>query len=498
MRVGRDLAMIDAQHVAQKYAGSRAGFELVHYQEVGLPYYKLVFDALIQERKPVGPIDEYLLRAVAEGIDTLEDVAGILGLERPLVDASVVRLNQVDHLDYRLEGDRHVLRITALGERALGGWMESTPERRQLFLGFDRLTWQATGRHFRSLLLPRDARDQGLIELPAQWKKRIGPGDLDLDEVSRALGELGRQKKEAAIDLISILDVSNYRMVLPAVALVFAAEAEEDQQVALVVDGRISEPHGIAFAKIDGPQRAGLLVGGGVSDEERPDLPDDVREGRTPLTQVSEIIAHVGAAAESVDRARTATVTASTADSAEEISAAREEEAVTESELVSATRALAELPVRAIQTYEHRALLEEALRTSKRRLLIISPWIRGDVVNGGFVSALRGCARRDVDIHIGWGTSDDSPEDEAKREPVRRLTKLATEFSSVTVAFLGNTHAKVLAWDDHLVVTSFNWLSFRGDRNRMFRQEEGTLISAPVYVNREYEKYRRQVTSAHP
>jgi len=48
---------------------------------------------------------------------------------------------------------------------------------------------------------------------------------------------------------------------------------------------------------------------------------------------------------------------------------------------------------------------------------------------------------------------------------------------------LGNTHAKVLIKDSEFAaVTSFNWLSFKGDPHRTFRDEQGTLLQVSELV----------------
>jgi hypothetical protein len=79
-----------------------------------------------------------------------------------------------------------------------------------------------------------------------------------------------------------------------------------------------------------------------------------------------------------------------------------------------------------------------------------------------------------VRIHIGYGI--DSYADGSHADAINRLHLVANEFQNVTVACLGNTHAKTLIWDDNFVSTSFNWLSFRGDKDRTYRQETGLLI----------------------
>jgi hypothetical protein len=56
----------------------------------------------------------------------------------------------------------------------------------------------------------------------------------------------------------------------------------------------------------------------------------------------------------------------------------------------------------------------------------------------------------------------------------------------------GYTHAKVLIWDDKWVTTSFNWLSFKGDPRRTFRQQEGVLVAIKAKVDKRYEGYLAQ------
>lgn len=489
--------MIEAAEVARKYAGSRPGFELVHYEEVGIPYYRLVLDSLVQLRKPIGPIDEFVLRAVAGGVETLDDVAGLLGVERPLIEQTVVRMNRLDHLDYRVEGARRVLRITALGSRALGGWIELTPDRQEIMVGFDRLTWQVTGRHFRALIRPKEARDRGYLDLPPKLKKRLVPSDLDPDDVQQALRALLRNSLRDA-DVISIVDAGNFRMALPAVALVFAATSGDDQQVGIAIDGRLSEAHELAFGEIDGPARSGLVVDEMASPDEVPDLADDLRLQRVERGKVAELEARVAHASSEVDRARTATSTAAIDESPGGLADARELEARSQEELAAARGELGGAPIRAIQTYEHRVLLSDALATAKERLLIISPWIRGDVVDGRFIAELRACLRRRVRVHIGWGIGDEEHMDDRSRTAVQNLSKLVAQHENASLHHLGNTHAKVLIWDGNLVVTSFNWLSFRADKRRGYRQEEGTLIVQPDYVEHEYQKYRGQISAGRP
>ena len=49
---------------------------------------------------------------------------------------------------------------------------------------------------------------------------------------------------------------------------------------------------------------------------------------------------------------------------------------------------------------------------------------------------------------------------------------------------LSNTHEKVLIKDnEYMVITSFNWLSFKGDPNKGFRQETGYYTESKEAIN---------------
>ena len=51
-------------------------------------------------------------------------------------------------------------------------------------------------------------------------------------------------------------------------------------------------------------------------------------------------------------------------------------------------RRMEDIAVRSVDVHEHPQLLAKALSVTKRRLLIIAPWVRGAVVNTEFLAAL--------------------------------------------------------------------------------------------------------------
>lgn len=479
--------MIEISEVANRFARHRPGFELVHAEAVGLPFFVLVLDVLIQQRKPIGPIEEFVLRAVEAGLGQIDQIAGLLGLDRPIVEAAVLELAQRDSVDYRVENGVRVLRVSEFGYRALRGWEEMVPTRQEVKIGFDRLVWEPTGRNYRKLIRPKHAKEGNLDVLPPTWKKRVGPADIDLSKAQSAMVEIAR-KSLANAELIAIRDVRNYQMVLPAIALVFAQERGDGQQIAIAIDGQLSDDHEKSFAKIDGPDRCNLRVGRAAPLAEYPTLGPSVEQvlSRDAVTAMQGRIADA-----SVRLVRAQAVAATTEAADEDVRAADAEERESVALLEQAQNDLINMPARPIQTYEHAVLLKEALSGARERLLIISPWIRGDVVDRVFLRSLRERLRAGVEVSIGWGISDET--DELAAQPLRQLEELMTQERRFQIHRLGNTHAKVLIWDNKLVVTSFNWLSFKGDPSRRFRQEEGILVNMPDVVESEYVKYRDQI-----
>ena len=135
-------------------------------------------------------------------------------------------------------------------------------------------------------------------------------------------------------------------------------------------------------------------------------------------------------------------------------------------------------------------MLEKALKESKKRLMILSPWIRAVAVNNLFLQQFEDLLKRNVQVHIGYGFGDkDNDRNSSDIQAERRLEELARKYSETfTFQRWGDTHAKILISDSQFeITTSFNWLSFRGARDRAFRNERGTLVSDPQKVDELYD-----------
>src|SRR6185437_8192551 len=87
----RSGPMIDLDAVAKKL-DRRDGFRVVAHREVGLPVFRLSCVLTLQETTDLGPIEEYMLRSVSQGVDNVQDLERFLGLPYKVV---VTQLGQL-------------------------------------------------------------------------------------------------------------------------------------------------------------------------------------------------------------------------------------------------------------------------------------------------------------------------------------------------------------------------------------------------------------------
>ncbi len=134
-----------------------------------------------------------------------------------------------------------------------------------------------------------------------------------------------------------------------------------------------------------------------------------------------------------------------------------------------------------IEMQDHPVILKLALQGATSHIIINSPWIRDDVVDNEFKQNLESALCRGVNILIVYGMATNN-----KHQNKPDISKKAKDFferlkKSYDKGFClqkseGN-HAKVLICDEKfMVISSYNWLSFPGEKTNSVRIETGTII----------------------
>lgn len=448
--------MIDLDDVAKRL-DQRDGYRVVSYREVALPVFRISCVLTFQEATPLGAIEEFTLRAVSRGIDTVSSLEAFLGLPAKIVVGQLGRLSfegaitqsSVDPITYNL---------TAEGSKRIAAASSFSIVRQRIPLYFDGITRRLVPAEAGELWTGKSLEELGVTQVAPVPRQSPREGDIDLMEVNRIASLVAKvdtlPRRAVRLDAVVGKPALMFKR-----ALALAYKSTDGRRVVLgfAIDGRQSIEHEIEYARNGGVERSPIFSTLLDADKRRKDIQVAQRELKRDIS--------VDAGGKSSGERKTLSLGGKVA-------------------------VVAPSHVRMLSVYDHPPLLRDAFASAVDRVLIVSPWIRANVVTEAFVRRLAECLDRGVRVSIGYGIGR---EDAGEREPDRRaresLEALSRSFENFLLVRKGNTHAKVLLVDSkYFVTTSFNWLSFSGDPRKPMREEEGTLIEDPSAVDAYYEK----------
>jgi hypothetical protein len=455
----------------------------VSYGEVGLPFFELRIRAEILEHKRIDPFAEFVLRSAAFGADEPGELQALLGLGARVLDATIVRLMAKDLV--ALTGEPEQIRVTPGGEHVLEEAMEIEPEQTDLRVIFDPLLGDIV-EPYGDYLQPRALRDAGIKEVSVPTNLIPELHQIDVRDVERVIKQMGAGHEQTS-DVLALHTMRRFRVFRPGIALVYRAEGSHDVVVDVALDGQVLDRRTRALAELGIKAKLGIRDAGlepapaALANDLGPELAriasdEDRNRKMRNLKRAVRDRELIELASEAPDPERLAEIDAR----------AR-----------TAEKSLERTEVKAVETYEHPKYLDDAIEKAQERLIIISPWLRRAVVNDHFLKRLDHALSRGVSVYIGWGISrDEAAEPNADKWVLARFERMARDLPALHVRRLGGTHAKILICDSRfIIVTSFNWLSFRGDPKRTFRDERGTLISKSSYVDKEATNWINRLTA---
>ncbi len=448
------------QTMLNEAAHSRPGQQLVCFKEAGLPVYVLHVRLLLKETRPLPPIETAVLRAVRAGLSAPQDIFSFLGLSERAMVPVLAELNKKEFIQYsKAAGAAHAtLKLTAPGRNAVAEACAVVPVERTVPICWDALTRKVIAVPPEQLNRSRDMTELGRVEIPGSKARTLTPADIGLEYLDTII-ERYKPALTLKQELVAIKSIDRRELRFLDCLMLFYRQTAEPSviDVAFWREDGASMPHEQAFRQAGGPDRVGarLLMRS---------------ESLIQDTTTSE-------PQESTDPALPTTTPHTISDP---------EEAVDET-------------LESLLCHRHPEILRNALRDARQRLLIISPWIRHHVVDPPFLRDLEAALVRGVLVHIGYGIDEGdvrrpgAPAAAGQNKPAitpqakRALDALAKRFRNFHFVYIGNTHRKLLVCDHEFsVVTSFNWLSFRGDSRDKPRDEFGQLVRKRRYVDRHY------------
>ena len=151
-------------------------------------------------------------------------------------------------------------------------------------------------------------------------------------------------------------------------------------------------------------------------------------------------------------------------------------------------RVLTEGETRLIKTEEHRHLLLQAIDKASSELTLVSAWIDPYAFDDEICRRLAAAIGRGVTVRIAWGLGvnrrrgPDGFRNKAKGDKaLGELRKLIPkDLPNKLIVKLTETHEKFIICDDLFCASgSFNWLSYRGERDSGYRRETSLYSERP-------------------
>ncbi|KPI53001.1 hypothetical protein KW95_04425 [Clostridioides difficile] len=463
------------EEIAKKYAKSMPGYELVKYCECACPVYKMDLNITMQKKKELGIVQEFCLKFLSNEIKEIEEISKFLGLDKNIIYDNIVELNRLDLVKVNSEND---VLITPKGRNVLAELNLLVPEELNIQIYADGLTKNIFMSNVKFYNV-KEAKKFNLRILKP-YKTRDELKDIKKNAVSRIIKKYNKEHaKDDKYDgnILSINSINkSYLEYKKLNILVFCSIDREEMDIKVFEKGdRVPEYEEIilkmqnnSIKQIDLDEN---IIFEDVNEQNSftqklpKDIIDNALEHEKNREKVEEEVGKIEAEIKESENI----LSEDFIDSEEKYRLVERIRALEKE--ISTLKNKLNSEQRVVHTYEHRELLVKTLKNAKEFVIVVSPWIKKSGLDSEIENLIKQAIGRKVSVYIGYGISD---KEDSDKEIIYRLNKIKEKNSRLKITRLANTHEKVLVCDrDFMVVTSFNWLSFKGNPKWGFRQELG-------------------------
>lgn len=500
------------------------GHTLLMTYRAGAPVRELSIDVRVVAKERVTAIQELVMKCLSHDVPSVATIGMVLGVSNQLIVRTLGYLHSFDLVEEKPVDSPSTVefQLTDRGRQALVESAVRVSQIVTLSCVADGVTGELTlgqsRNRFRSLgqlgadavhPLPACAElpeihevDKGRVRVLVAQSEAVRAGGRWDGEVVEVARVAKRQEKHRIVD-VAVFDDGAGGLVLRVVDR--GARLKEYEQSLMVALETQPEVLPTEIAPTAGST---ALAGGWLDGDER-------KAAKQMAEQLAEIQERLGEVDSQLLDVPDPTNSADTVSTREQLDLANRERDVLRRNFESLEKQIEE-GLCLIDTEEHRRLLERAFKHAKERVIVVSPWLSPDAVDAEFKRWLAGALARGVEVIIGWGYPEgDNEEGRRKSDRSRtiagQLLKLSSAPASegksrraindsrgqLRIVELGDTHEKILVADKNFaVVSSFNFLSFRGSKRvgeLAIRQERGYRIGIPGRVQQIAEDVMRRI-----
>ncbi|MBD2385480.1 phospholipase D-like domain-containing protein [Cylindrospermum sp. FACHB-282] len=458
-----DLA-VDFENKIRKYH-SLSEAVVIDYKKIGYPFYIVSLDLTYLSNRDLELQEEFVLKCIINSLTDKSNIASFLGVDDHFVEKVLSGL-----ISKGIVIKEENLKVTDLGLKTLEKQivLDTVSETKTFYI--DALNKKLYDSFkFKQV----DKNDANCLkgDFPRPRKSHLADVIDYYEEIESALGTPGSQNR---VELIQVNHIEKVYTQWHEVILVFYKNNPDDNEVGYETFSRenIQVEYRKTIEKLyaEGKKVLNNILRFDISnDEEKAELAN-------LNNQVVGSIRHNDI--ESVERLSTKINALNQTDSFSN----NQTQSINEQRKTLA-RELNEIKTQSkiseiIHTSEHRKFLFKALKEAKNRVMIISPWIRSNVIDYDFLAKLKDVLNKECQVYILYGIKQRSGGGQ-QNDPaaIRQLETLASDYKNFQFKKVKNTHRKIMVCDDKFgVVTSFNFLSFKADPSLTYRDEVGVVL----------------------
>ena len=462
-----------------------AGYDLVGSYEAGIPIYKTRVKMQVEKKQVIPAIARVALRLVDQGLNTIPLIAEALGVEGEFVEQAIEFLNVNLLVSSRLAqpGNSLIFSVTSQGKMAIQEALRSLSVI-HIDVQVDGLTGEVGEVTEETLLRGDDLKKSDGWPLHATPGAR--PTVETLNSNIRLLNDTLKDELDAdsaGEKIIQALEVENPWLAYKPINMLIFRHRLNGQLLLRAFDGheqvqkydeRLTERERKSGRVIPDSIMVPASEGGTFSP-----IVEQVKPEIDKLEELDRKIKDVAAEKQELE-----TQNQKPEPSSQVVTERTRKIKALESELDALQKILA--GNRVVQSNEHRQVLIDALGNAQQIVIIVSPWISRDATDQEILKLMREAIQRGVWVVIGYGM----PRRPDRQDRASIAPFVEAEFKSIQKLKNGDkfifqnwagTHEKVLVCDDRLsVISSFNWLSYKGGQG--FRREMGALFVDPSIV----------------
>ena len=461
--------------LAKLRANSVPNSILVQYYEAGIPQWHMETILTMLKPKKLSVLQEFILKFVFSGIDDVSDICNFLGIKKTAVNNAVAILQKNNLLIVDIFYSR--LKLTNKGKEALKEATTIVPEDIEYALYMDGLLGNVY-LDTRKLYTSKELHKLGIKSINIDVEKPTLES-LVYGEVKRAINFFKKshayEKDKLEGDLQEVSRVVKTYVEYKKVNVLVFMNKSEDIEFQVYDGATRNDDYSIAFQKQYYNHTLALDLDTNYMPQNGEDnsliniLPREIIESAKSFSYKDATLEReISNLTTQLDKIK------NNDDEEDE----KQKESATE-RIRFLERKIAEMENerkvadRILSTYDHRPLLLDTLDNAQNTVVIISPWIKSSGLNNEILGRIERALQRNTKVIIGYGISE---KEDSDRWVLQKLSDMKKKRygNKLLLVRLSNTHEKVLIKDnEYMVITSFNWLSFRGSPNKGFRQETG-------------------------